>query len=67
SIWAKNEDPEIRKQYKEILDGVREKGGTVYEVPMEEETLQVVEDPYRGKNMWCVGVLAFLYRRDMDL
>lgn len=67
SIWANHEDAEIRKQYKEILDGIREKGGTVYEVPMEEETLQVVEDPYRGKNMWCVGVLAFLYKRDMDL
>jgi len=67
SIWANHEDPEIRKQYKEILDGIREKGGTVYEIPMEEETLKVVEDPYRGKNMWCVGVLAFLYKRDMDL
>ena len=67
SIWANHEDSQIRKQYKEILDGIRQKGGTVYEVPMEEETLEVVEDPYRGKNMWCVGVLAFLYRRDMDL
>ncbi len=67
SIWANHEDAEIRKQYKEILDGIREKGGSVYEIPMEEETLQVVEDPYRGKNMWCVGVLAFLYKRDMDL
>lgn len=67
SIWANHEDADIRKQYKEILDGIREKGGTVYEVPMEEETLQVVEDPYRGKNMWCVGLLAFLYKRDLDL
>jgi 2-oxoglutarate ferredoxin oxidoreductase subunit alpha len=67
SIWANHEDADIRKQYKEILDGIREKGGTVYEVPMEEETLQVVEDPYRGKNMWCVGLLAFLYKRDMEL
>jgi len=65
--WATDEDEAIREQYARILGDVRAKGGTVYEVPMETETLQVIEDPWRGKNMWVVGLLGYLYARDMEL
>jgi 2-oxoglutarate/2-oxoacid ferredoxin oxidoreductase subunit alpha len=34
---------------------------------MEEECLQVVEDARRGKNMFVLGLLAFVYDRDLDL
>jgi Pyruvate/2-oxoacid:ferredoxin oxidoreductase gamma subunit len=65
--WKSDEDPAIRKGYAKILGGIKEKGGTVIEVPIEAETLKVVADPQRGKNMFAVGLLAYLYQRDVDL
>jgi 2-oxoglutarate ferredoxin oxidoreductase subunit alpha len=65
--WKSDEDPAIRKGYAKILGGIKEKGGTVIEVPIEAETLKVVADPQRGKNMFAVGLLAYLYQRDLDL
>ena len=67
NVWAEHEEPAIREGYRRILGGIEEKGGTVIEVPMEAQTLTVVEDPLRGKNMFALGLLAHLYRRDMDL
>ena len=37
------------------------------EVPMEERCLTVVESARRGKNMFVLGILAWIYGRDMDL
>jgi 2-oxoglutarate ferredoxin oxidoreductase subunit alpha len=65
--WKNDENPAIRKGYAEILGGIREKGGTVIEVPIEAETLKVADDPQRGKNMFALGLLAYLYQRDLDL
>jgi 2-oxoglutarate ferredoxin oxidoreductase subunit alpha len=65
--WKSDEDPAIRRGYAEILGGIKKKGGTVIEVPIEAETLKVIDDPQRGKNMFAVGLLAYLYQRDMDL
>jgi len=67
SKWANDPDEQIRDDYRRILGGIKAKGGTVIEVPMEEQTLTIVDDPIKGKNMFCVGLLAFLYQRDMDL
>jgi 2-oxoglutarate ferredoxin oxidoreductase subunit alpha len=67
SMWAEDQDPEIRRNYAEILGGIRSRGGTVMEVPMEAETLKVVEDPRRGKNMFAVGLLASLYGIDLNV
>ncbi|MDH4247989.1 MAG: 2-oxoacid:acceptor oxidoreductase subunit alpha [Deltaproteobacteria bacterium] len=65
--WASDDDPRIRQNYKEILDGIKARGGSVIEVPLEAETLKLVEDPKKGKNMFAVGVLAFLYDRSVEV
>lgn len=67
SIWAEHEESAIRENYRRILDGIVERGGTVIEAPMEKQTLTVIDDPQKGKNMWAVGLLAYLYQRDMEL
>jgi 2-oxoglutarate ferredoxin oxidoreductase subunit alpha len=43
------------------------RGYRIVEVPMEEECLQVVDDARRGKNMFALGLLAWIYDRDMEL
>jgi 2-oxoglutarate ferredoxin oxidoreductase subunit alpha len=65
SLWA--DHPIHAKSYREVLDGVLARGGTVIEVPIETESARVMEDPKRGKNMFALGVWARLYRRDLQL
>ncbi|MCB9473913.1 MAG: 2-oxoacid:acceptor oxidoreductase subunit alpha [Candidatus Delongbacteria bacterium] len=65
SLWA--DHPIHAKSYKEVLDEVRARGGTVVEVPFETETTKVLEDPKRGKNMFALGVWSRLYMRDLQL
>ncbi|MEE8424872.1 MAG: 2-oxoacid:acceptor oxidoreductase family protein, partial [Elusimicrobiota bacterium] len=65
--WAGHDDPIIRKNYAKILGGIKERGGSILEIPFEEETLKVVDDPRRGKNMFALGCLSYIYGRDKDI
>lgn len=64
--WATHSVVAYRESYARILGGVRERGGTVIEIPLEEETLRLVDDPRRGKNMFAVGLLCALYGKELD-
>ena len=65
--WATHTDPQICKQYREILDGVKSAGGTVWELPIEAECCKVIEDPSKGKNMFIVGMLVKLYNKEIEV
>ena len=67
NFWADHPNEKFRKSYKEVLDGVRERGGTVVEIPIEKETAKLVEDPRKGKNMFVLGVLGAVYKKDLDV
>ncbi|MGD2135343.1 MAG: 2-oxoacid:acceptor oxidoreductase subunit alpha [Gemmatimonadales bacterium] len=67
SVWKDHEDEEIREQWAEAM---RELDGHDYEfieVPLEELTLTVVDNPQRGKNMVALGIFANVYSRDLEL
>jgi 2-oxoglutarate ferredoxin oxidoreductase subunit alpha len=65
--WGKNPDPAERKNYYKILNNMKAEGATIYEIPIEEETSKILDDPLRGKNMFALGVIAFLYKRDIEI
>lgn len=65
--WATHPDHDIRKQWEEGLKELSEHDYRIVEVPMEEECLKIVEDPRRGKNMFALGMLAWIYDRDRAL
>ena len=65
--WGQDPDPAIQQSYRKVLDDLRRRGGKVIEVPMEAETLKIVDDPQRAKNMWAVGLLSYLYDRDLEI
>ncbi|MFQ5593223.1 MAG: 2-oxoacid:acceptor oxidoreductase subunit alpha [Anaerolineae bacterium] len=65
--WADHYDEEVQASYKRVLERARRQGYEVFEIPLETETAKVVDNPRRGKNMWAVGLLAYLYQRDFDL
>jgi 2-oxoglutarate ferredoxin oxidoreductase subunit alpha len=67
NLWATHSDPEIRRQWSEALAEMEGSGYRILEVPMEERCLTVVENARRGKNMFVLGLLSWIYDRDRDL
>jgi 2-oxoglutarate ferredoxin oxidoreductase subunit alpha len=67
SKWAEDPDPGIREEYASALADFRERGYLVTEVPLEKACAELTTDSGRGKNMFVIGILAYLYSRDLDL
>jgi 2-oxoglutarate/2-oxoacid ferredoxin oxidoreductase subunit alpha len=65
--WKTHADGRIRREWEEGMRELEASRYRIIEVPMEEECLQVVEDARRGKNMFVLGLLAFIYDRDLEL
>ena len=66
SKWAESKQEEIREQYAAAMEDFEERGYDVREIPMEQECLKFVENPSLGKNMWVLGMLCFVYDRDLE-
>jgi 2-oxoglutarate ferredoxin oxidoreductase subunit alpha len=65
--WEKHEDPAIRKMYSDAMEEMSSKNYRFIPVPIEEETLKVVDNPQHGKNMFALGLLAEIYQRDLSI
>ena len=66
SMWATHEDPDIRRAWAAAMEEMSDRAYRFILVPMEEQSLTVVDNPRRGKNMFALGMLAWIYSRDMD-
>jgi 2-oxoglutarate ferredoxin oxidoreductase subunit alpha len=67
SAWEKSEDEAIRKMYNEAMEEMSSKNYRFVLVPIEEETLKLVDNPQHGKNMFALGLLAEIYQRDLSI
>ena len=67
NMWKEHKDEDIRQQWVEAMEEISARNYRVIEVPMEEECLKIVDNPRRGKNMWVLGLLCYLYDRDLEL
>ena len=65
--WAKDDSEFIRNQYAEAMADFTQMGLNVKEIPMEEECLKLVKSAKKGKNMWVLGLLCYLYDRDLEI
>jgi 2-oxoglutarate ferredoxin oxidoreductase subunit alpha len=65
--WATHDDPAIASAWKQGIAELSTRSYRIVEIPMEEQSLTVVEDAKKGKNMFALGVLAWIYGRDMNL
>jgi len=65
--WADDPDEEIRQQYADALEKFNEYGYIVHELPIEEACLKYTANPRLGKNMFVVGMLCWIYQRDVNL
>jgi len=67
SSWEHHEDEKIRRMYAEAMEEMSSKNYRFFQVPIEEETLKVVDNPQHGKNMFALGLLAEIYQRDLAI
>ncbi len=68
NMWATHADEAIRAEWERTLERIRAAGHyRIIEVPMEEECLKIVDNPRRGKNMFALGMLSWIYDRDVEL
>jgi 2-oxoglutarate ferredoxin oxidoreductase subunit alpha len=65
--WASDPAPEIQKLYAEAVEDFRQQGLVVHELPIHAACQELVSDPRLGKNMFVVGMLCWIYQRDVQL
>ncbi|MBT8219508.1 MAG: 2-oxoacid:acceptor oxidoreductase subunit alpha [Bacteroidia bacterium] len=63
--WGTHEVEAIRHQYATALKEFRALGIEVHEIPMEPECLKILPDTRKGKNMWVLGMLSYIFDRDL--
>jgi 2-oxoglutarate ferredoxin oxidoreductase subunit alpha len=66
SQWQNHEDEAIRKEYAAAMEEMSGRGYNVILFPLEEASAKIVENPKKGKNMFALGVLAWIYSRDLE-
>jgi 2-oxoglutarate ferredoxin oxidoreductase subunit alpha len=64
-MWEKHEDAGIRDTYAKAMDEMSSKNYRFIKIPIEEETLKVVDNAQHGKNMFALGLLTEIYQRDL--
>lgn len=65
--WATDQSEHIRTQYAAALKDFEARGYKVIEIPMEVECLKIVKSARKGKNMWVLGMLCYIYDRSLDI
>jgi len=64
--WAMNPNPDIRAAWTAALAELSAQYYRIIEVPMEEQCLTIDENPRKGKNMFALGLLAWIYDRSLE-
>ncbi len=65
-MWANHPDPDVRKQWADVMEELSAFDYTIIEVPMEEQCLTVVDNARKGKNMFALGLLCEVFGRDVE-
>ncbi len=64
--WRDDPVAEIREQYTKAVAEFRHNGLVVHELPIEQACLKITPNPRRGKNMFVLGMLCYLYSRSVQ-
>jgi 2-oxoglutarate ferredoxin oxidoreductase subunit alpha len=67
NMWRDHADPKVAAAYLETYSRLVASGYRVIEVPLERECRAVNPDTKRGKNMFALGALCWLYSLDLAL
>lgn len=63
--WATDPLDEVREAYATALALFKERGFVVHELPLDVACQEITVNPRLGKNMFVLGMLSFIYGRDL--
>lgn len=63
--WASHPDEDVQRAWQSALVELADKRYRIIQVPMEEQCLTLVDNPRKGKNIFALGLLAWIYDRDL--
>ncbi|MFN8582952.1 MAG: 2-oxoacid:acceptor oxidoreductase subunit alpha [Gemmatimonadaceae bacterium] len=64
--WATHDDEAVRAAWEAAMRELAPASYRIIEVPMEAQCLTLVDNPRKGKNMFALGMLAYIYGRDLE-
>lgn len=64
--WA-TANESIRDSYQKALEDFKARGFLIFEIPMEVEFKKSATSGRKGKNIWVLGLLCHLYKRDLKI
>jgi 2-oxoglutarate ferredoxin oxidoreductase subunit alpha len=67
NMWKEHRDEDIRAEWAAAMEELQGHGYRLIEVPMEEQCLTIVDDARKGKNMFALGILSWVFDRDLEL
>ena len=67
NLWRKHPDLNISMAYVETHDRLVAAGYKVIEIPMEQECQKIGANAKRGKNMFALGMLCYIYSFDLQM
>ncbi len=66
NMWETHADANIRQAWADAFAELSTANYRFIQVPMEEECLKIVDNPRRGKNMFALGLMSWIYHRDVE-
>jgi 2-oxoglutarate ferredoxin oxidoreductase subunit alpha len=63
--WKTHADPAVREAYARGIEELSGRAYRIIEIPIEQQCLTVVDNARKGKNMFALGMLAWIYQRDL--
>ncbi len=67
NVWKDHPDEDIQRAWSNAMRELATRSYRIVEVPMQRRCLEVIDNPRLGKNMFVLGLLCWIYDRDMDL
>ncbi|MCL7959426.1 MAG: 2-oxoacid:acceptor oxidoreductase family protein, partial [marine benthic group bacterium] len=67
NMWATHKDEDIQAEWRAAMEELGQANYRIIEVPMEEECLTIVDNARKGKNMFALGILCWMFDRDMEI
>ncbi|HEX6134817.1 MAG TPA: 2-oxoacid:acceptor oxidoreductase subunit alpha [Longimicrobiales bacterium] len=64
--WKTHADERIRGEWSAAMEELSTRSYRIIGVPLEAQCLTVVDNARKGKNMFALGMLAWIYGRDVD-
>jgi 2-oxoglutarate/2-oxoacid ferredoxin oxidoreductase subunit alpha len=66
NMWENHDDSNVQQAWRAAMEEMSSSNYRFIHVPMEDECLKIVDNPRKGKNMFALGLMSWIYQRDLD-